>query len=804
MIGRRLSHYLIEERLGAGGMGEVYRARDEKLGRDVALKVLPPHALGDEEARRRFRKEAVVLSRLSHPHVATLFDFDSADGIDFLVMELVLGPTLEQELRQGPLAEKDVLRLGSQLARGLVAAHEQGVVHRDLKPSNLQLTADGMLKILDFGVARLERRASSRSDTETATETSPGDVIGSPPYMAPEQLLGKAVDARTDVYAAGACLYEMATGQRPHGDKHGAALTEAILHEAVAPPRSKNGALSSGLESVILKCLDREPGLRYPNAGDLLVDLERLQVSATLKSASHVPQATHGWRRRWPWFVAVAGVAVAAVALSWLLRPLPSPRITSVRPLHLDLGWYSAAGLVSTWATDGVRVYYVGRRNGESRLFQVPALGGEPSEIEIPAPLRRGLEIYAFLPSRSSLLCLGLPDEGPSTNDWPVWIVPVPKGAPRRLAEVGGNTAAASRDGRRIALLRRRAGQLVMAQADGSAVRLLASTPSSPGFVTWSPDDRIRFSAQGPGQIEPWLWETSPRGEAPRALWPGLAGAWTSDGRIFVFQRWNQTAKRFDLFAVRERGRWPWTKPQPTALTTGPMDFTMPGPRPDGGGLFAFGATRRGELLRYEAGSRRFVPYLGGPSVSSVDFSPDRQWVAWTTWPEGTLWRGRVDGSERLQLVPDGLWAGLPRWSPDGRWIAFTGQPAPGESRSLSRVSAQGGRAEVMARAPRGLEHWDVCWLTDGRSLVFSYLQRQPGLSRIDVETRRVEPWTGAERLLYPKCSPQGRVFAMEVSPVDRGLTAADARIFLPERGTWQAVSVPGRATPTGPVTDGS
>jgi serine/threonine protein kinase len=157
VIGRTLSHYRIEERLGAGGMGEVFRARDEKLGRDVALKVLPSGALADEEARRRFRKEATVLSRVGHPHIATLFDFDSAEGIDFLVMELVTGPTLEQELRKGPLAEKEVVRLGAQLARGLQAAHEQGVIHRDLKPSNLQLTADGLLKILDFGVARLER-----------------------------------------------------------------------------------------------------------------------------------------------------------------------------------------------------------------------------------------------------------------------------------------------------------------------------------------------------------------------------------------------------------------------------------------------------------------------------------------------------------------------------------------------------------------------------------------------------------------------------------------------------------------------
>jgi serine/threonine protein kinase len=190
VIGRTLSHYRIAERLGTGGMGEVYRAHDEKLDRDVALKVLPEGALADEAARSRFRKEAHALSRLSHPHIATIHDFDSEDGIDFLVMELVTGQSLEEALRPGPMPEKDVLRLGTQLARGLQAAHAQGVVHRDLKPSNLALTPDGLLKILDFGLARLMNPRPAGPGHTTATETA-GVVAGSPPYMAPEQLLSK-------------------------------------------------------------------------------------------------------------------------------------------------------------------------------------------------------------------------------------------------------------------------------------------------------------------------------------------------------------------------------------------------------------------------------------------------------------------------------------------------------------------------------------------------------------------------------------------------------------------------------------
>ena len=281
MIGRTLSHYRVVERLGAGGMGEVYRAHDEKLDRDVALKVLPEGSLADQTARSRFHKEAHALLRLSHPHVATLLDFDSTDGVDFLVLELVTGPSLEEALRPGPLPEKDVLRLGVQLAHGLQAAHEQGVVHRDLKPSNLALTPDGLLKILDFGLARLMPPRAAPPGDRTATETAAGTVVGSPPYMAPEQLMGKPPDPRTDLYSAGAVLYELATGHRPFGGRSGVVLTDAILHEPPPPPRSLRPSLSPGLESIILKSLDKDPDLRCQTAKELLVDLKRLEVASS-------------------------------------------------------------------------------------------------------------------------------------------------------------------------------------------------------------------------------------------------------------------------------------------------------------------------------------------------------------------------------------------------------------------------------------------------------------------------------------------------------------------------------------------
>jgi serine/threonine protein kinase len=217
LVGHTLGHYRIVEQIGAGGMGVVYRARDEQLERDVAVKVLPPSTLLDESSRKRFRKEALALARLNHPNVATVHEFGSQDTTDFLVSEYIPGVTLDTKLAIGALAEKEVVDLGIQLAQGLNAAHEQGIVHRDLKPANLRLTPDGRLKILDFGLAQLMPHPSDLGATATLTQSQ--EVSGTLPYMAPEQLRGAVADARTDIWAAGAVLYEMATARRPFEEK---------------------------------------------------------------------------------------------------------------------------------------------------------------------------------------------------------------------------------------------------------------------------------------------------------------------------------------------------------------------------------------------------------------------------------------------------------------------------------------------------------------------------------------------------------------------------------------------------------
>jgi serine/threonine protein kinase/Tfp pilus assembly protein PilF len=273
VIGQTLGHYRIIEKIGAGGMGEVYCARDEHLDREVAIKVLPPGTLSDEASRKRFHKEAIALSRLNHPNIATIHDFDTQQGVDFLVLEFIPGITLSEKLANRPLPEKEVVALGTQLADGLTVAHEHGVVHRDLKPGNLRVTSDGRLKILDFGLAKLRRPITESAATESFSETQA--MAGTLPYMAPEQLLGQEIDARTDIHAAGAVLYEMATGRRPF-EAADSQLISAILRKLPVRPTALNTELSAELERIIGKCLEKEPEHRYQSAKELAVDLRRV------------------------------------------------------------------------------------------------------------------------------------------------------------------------------------------------------------------------------------------------------------------------------------------------------------------------------------------------------------------------------------------------------------------------------------------------------------------------------------------------------------------------------------------------
>jgi tetratricopeptide (TPR) repeat protein len=277
MLGTTLGHYRIIEHIGSGGMGVVYRAHDDKLDRDVALKVLPAGTLADETARKKFRKEALALAQLNHPNIETIYESADQDGVDFLVMELIPGHSLNDKIKAGALPLPEVARLGIQLADGLTAAHDRGIIHCDLKPHNLILTPDGRLKILDFGLAR-RTHPEIAGDLTRSISVETGPISGTVPYMSPEQLTGQSTDARSDIFAAGAVLYEMATGQRAFPQTQGAELMGAILHQEPEPAVFLNPRISPGLDAVIRKALHKAQSQRFQTAGELRAALESLSA----------------------------------------------------------------------------------------------------------------------------------------------------------------------------------------------------------------------------------------------------------------------------------------------------------------------------------------------------------------------------------------------------------------------------------------------------------------------------------------------------------------------------------------------
>jgi len=343
MIDQTLGQYRIVEKIGAGGMGVVYRARDERLERDVALKVLPAGALADEETRKRFRREALSLSKLNHPNIATIHDFNTERDVDFLAMEYISGVTLREKSLAGALPEAEVVTLGRQAAAALEAAHEQGIIHRDLKPGNIMVTPKGLLKVLDFGLAKLFQPSGTPERTMTLTGST--GLTGTLPYMAPEQLDGREVDARTDIHALGAILHELVTGVKPFPQETATEIMRAILEKRPELPPSPGAPVSEGLERVISKCLEKEPDDRYASAKELVADLKALETGDL---AALIAGKLRRQTKRSPW-----------------LRPLPAAL--------LALG---LAGLSFALNIGGVRGLLLGR----ARIAQVQSLAVLPLE----------------------------------------------------------------------------------------------------------------------------------------------------------------------------------------------------------------------------------------------------------------------------------------------------------------------------------------------------------------------------------------------------------------------------------------
>jgi eukaryotic-like serine/threonine-protein kinase len=806
MVGQTLSHYRILRPLGAGGMGEVFLAEDTKLGRQVALKVLARDSAHDPNRRARFEREARAVAALNHPGIVTVYSVEEDQGLLFITMELVEGTTLIEHIPTGGVPLDQLLKIAIPLADAVGAAHQRGITHRDLKPANVMISHDGRVKVLDFGLAK--HQSSESFQTQTAHATAEGKILGTVAYMSPEQAQGKPVDQRSDIFSLGVVLFEMATGERPFRGDSSASVLSSVLRDTPPLVTDSRPDLPREIARIVRHCLVKDPEERYQSAKDLRNDLKALKEdsdsgelarrsTAVVTSPSGVssPVTVDTTRspstRRWLW----AGVATivaagsALVAAWWASAPRP-PRVVATRQITTD---GARKGIP---VTDGARLYFEvahlrTARDGGSALAQVSVLGGDTVELAATAP-----GILDLDPTGTELLVSSYP----GTSDGDLGVMPVLGGVERPVGDIRINSSglygvSATWVPDKSHIIYATGTELRLCRTDGSDSQRLLTAPGIPFAPRVSPDgERLRYSVRDAKTGAPSLWEAGADGTSPHLLLPGWTGAqnpccgtWTGDGRYYVFEADGNLWVRPEAHGLLRR-----RPDDPVQLTFGPMRFSGVMPSRDGKHLFAIGEQGRGRLARYDPKSKAFVEYLGGISAEGVAVSPDGSWVAYTAFPEGTLWRSRLDGSERVQLTFPPMAAWLPRWSPDGSQIAFFAGTSV-ETARIYIVPASGGAPR---RATTGTTtEGDPTWSPDGRRLAFgSASNGQPGtlpnrtIQVLDLGTGQVSTLPGSVGLYSPRWSPDGR-FIAALSLDSRRLV-----IFDVARQTWSDLMPRGNA----------
>ena len=840
MIGTKLAHYEILSLLGKGGMGEVFRARDPRLDREVAIKVLPRQLVENADARARFEREAKAVAALSHPNILAIHDFGEHEGTAYAVTELLEGHTLQEELSSGAIPLRRTLEIAVQVADGLAAAHDRGIVHRDIKPANIFLTPDGRTKILDFGLAKAGLSSDDKTlAAEVVDSTRPGTVLGTVRYMSPEQVRAAPVDHRSDIFSFGTLLWEMLSGQ-PAFDRDSAVETmNAILKEDPPELTLREAIVPATMERILHRCLEKAPGRRFQSAQDLAFALRNVQDSSSrVVSGVDIAPPVRASRVR-PVLVGV-GLLLVGVVAGYLLGgrgdsagPRQPLRIVNITQSGLDFG--------PSASPDGKTIAFVSQRDGTERIWLRQLQGG----VEVPLTEGRDLRPQ-FSPDGSSLLFHRM--EPRATSAYRIATV---GGSPRKLLDniseacwspsgeelgfigMAGTSAdpimtvgihdlrsgatrelhraesqllyglSWSPDGRFLSatttavVLNTNENNILLVDTTSGATREAFRSGTRLSSAAWSPDARSLVLAQSTsllgdisgamglamrldpfgGGVEPLFWVES--------VWAGavdyMSFDFIGDGSL-VF---DEILWQGNLVEVGVNVPLP-IRPL-RELTQGNSRDRQPAYSPDGSKII-FSSNRSGNLDLWT-----LTPATGEIRQVTADakqdwdpaFTVDGSGILWSSDRSGQLeiWIARADGSAARQLTRDGVDAENPTQSPDGEWVYY-GSAHP-ERRGIWRIRTDGSEEELIAAGSYLIPEVSP----DGRHVVFNAIDPEDSITRIHVvDTRSLDivmttevPARGFQRIIAagrPRWMPDGQslVFVGSTSERSMGLLIQDFR----------------------------